>query len=140
MCIRDRESTVRVGKVFGIKINVGSKTRTIKNKEQRYLKSFEVWLWKRMIEVEWTDRVRNNEVLTRTEEETKLLKVIRKRKTSCLERILSRNCIESRIIEEKVKGRGGRGRRKIGSVMTPETEGATDSDNTCIRPRKMKSI
>lgn len=33
-------------------------------KEKKYLESFEMWLWKRMEENKWSDRVRNREVLS----------------------------------------------------------------------------
>jgi len=30
----------------------------------KYLKSMEVWCWRRMAEISWTDRVKNEEVLS----------------------------------------------------------------------------
>ena len=32
---------------------------------QKYLRSFEMWCWRRIEKISWTDRVRNEEVLHR---------------------------------------------------------------------------
>ena len=53
-----------------------------------------------------TDRVRNDEVLTRKGEERKLLKLIRKRKTSSLGDILHKNCLQLWIIEGRKDSTG----------------------------------
>jgi hypothetical protein len=36
--------------------------------DQKYLESFEMWCWRRMEKISWTDRVRNEEVLHRVKE------------------------------------------------------------------------
>jgi hypothetical protein len=40
----------------------GAETWTLRKVDQMYLESFELWCWRRM-EISWTDRVRNEEVL-----------------------------------------------------------------------------
>ena len=40
----------------------------------------------------------------------------KKEKTSCLEHVLRRNYLQLRIIEKKVEGKRGRGRRKVGML------------------------
>jgi hypothetical protein len=42
---------------------------TLRKVDQKYLKSFEMWCWRRMEKISWTDRVRNEEVLHRVKEE-----------------------------------------------------------------------
>jgi hypothetical protein len=37
--------------------------------DQMYLESFEMWCWRRMEKISWTDHVRNEEVLHRVKEE-----------------------------------------------------------------------
>ena len=46
-----------------------SETWTIKKKEERYLESFVMWLWKRVITVKRTKIVRKDELLMRIREE-----------------------------------------------------------------------
>ena len=69
-----------------------------------------VVIWLRTITVKWTDTVRNDEVLMRTVEGRKLLKVIRKRQTSLLVHKLYRNYQQLRVIEGEVEGKRGWGR------------------------------
>jgi hypothetical protein len=40
-------------------------TWTLRTVDQKHLENFEVWCWRRMEEIIWTDRVRNEEVLHR---------------------------------------------------------------------------
>ncbi|MGX9339094.1 hypothetical protein, partial [Pantoea dispersa] len=46
----------------------GSETWTMRKMEKKYLESFEMWCWRRMEKVKWTDRMRNYEVLRRVGE------------------------------------------------------------------------
>jgi hypothetical protein len=39
--------------------------RELRKIDQKYLESFEMWCWRRMEKISWTDRVRNAEVLSR---------------------------------------------------------------------------
>jgi len=37
------------------------------NTGQKYLESFEMWCWRRMENISWTDHVRNEEVLLKSQ-------------------------------------------------------------------------
>jgi len=37
----------------------GAETWTLRAADQKYLESFEVWCWRRMEKISWTDHVRN---------------------------------------------------------------------------------
>jgi len=41
--------------------------------DQKYLESFEMWCWRRMEKINWTDHVRNEEVLLRVNEQRNIL-------------------------------------------------------------------
>ena len=41
----------------------GAETWTLRAADQKYLESFEMWCWRRMEKISWTDHVRNEEVL-----------------------------------------------------------------------------
>ena len=47
----------------------GAETRTLRAADQKYLESFEMWCWRRMGKISWTDHVRNEEVLLRVNEQ-----------------------------------------------------------------------
>jgi hypothetical protein len=74
-----------------------------------------MWCWRRM-EISWTDRVRNEEVLHRVEEERNILHTIKRRKVNWIGHILRRNCLLKHVIEGKIEGRiemtERRGRRR----------------------------
>jgi hypothetical protein len=40
----------------------GAETWTTRALDQKYLESFEMWCWRRMEKISWTDRVRNEEI------------------------------------------------------------------------------
>ena len=87
--------------------------------DQKHLESSEMWCWRRMKEISWTDHVRNEEVLLRVKEQRNILHEIRKRKANWIGHILRRNCLLQRVIEGKIQGgikvtgRQGRRHRKL---------------------------
>jgi hypothetical protein len=97
----------------------GAETWTLRAVDPKHLESFEMWCWRRMEKICWTDHVRNEEVLLRVKEQRNILHEIRKRKANWIGHILSRNCLLQRVTEEKIQGgievtgRQGRRRRKL---------------------------
>ena len=97
----------------------GAETWTLRAADQKYLESFEMWCWRRMEKISWTDRVRNEKVLLRVNEQRNILHEIRKRKANWIGHNLRRNCLLKQVIEEKIKGemevarRRGRRRKKL---------------------------
>jgi hypothetical protein len=67
------------------------------------------------MEISWTDRVRNEEILHRVKEEWNILHTIKRRKANWIGHILRRNCLLKYVIEGKLEGRAemmGRRRRR----------------------------
>jgi hypothetical protein len=93
----------------------GVETCTLLAVDQKHLESLEMWCWRRMEKINWTDYVRNEEVLLRVKEQRNILHEIRKRKANWIGHILRRNCLLQRVIERKIQGglevTGGQGRR-----------------------------
>ena len=69
----------------------------------KQLESFEMWCWRRMEKISWTDYVRNEEVLLQVNEQRNILHAIRKRKANLIGHILRRNCLIKQVIEGKIK-------------------------------------
>jgi len=94
----------------------GAETWTLRAVDQKHLESSEMWCWRRMEKISWTDHVRNEDVLLRVKEQRNILHEIRKRKANWIGHILRRNCLLQRAIEGKVKGgievTGRQGRRR----------------------------
>jgi hypothetical protein len=59
----------------------GAETWTLRAVGQKNLESFEMWCWRRMEKISWTDHVRN-EVLLGVKEQRNILHEIRKRKAN----------------------------------------------------------
>ena len=55
---------------------------TLHKIDQKYLKSFEMWCWRRMEKVSWTYHVRNEEVLQTVKEERNILQTIKRKKAN----------------------------------------------------------
>jgi len=51
----------------------GAEIRAIRKVDRKYVEGLEIWCWRRMETISWTDRVRNEEVLHRVKEELDIL-------------------------------------------------------------------
>jgi hypothetical protein len=97
----------------------GAETWTLRAVDQKHLESFEMWCWRRMEKISWTDHVRNEKVFLRVKEQRNILHEIRKRKANWIGYILRRNCLLQWAIVGKIQGgievtgRQGRRRRKL---------------------------
>jgi hypothetical protein len=60
----------------------GAETWTLRKVDQKYLENFEMWFWRRMKKITWTNRVRNEEVLHRVNKERNILHTIKRRKAN----------------------------------------------------------
>jgi hypothetical protein len=60
----------------------GAEKWALRKVDQKYLESFEMWCWRRMGKISWTDRVRNEEVLHRVKEERNILHTVKRRKAN----------------------------------------------------------
>ena len=55
----------------------GAENWKLRGTDQKRLESFEMWCWRRMGKISWTDHVRNEEVLLRINEQRNILHEIR---------------------------------------------------------------
>jgi hypothetical protein len=83
----------------------GAAIWTLRKVDRKYLKSFEMWCWRRMKKVIWTEHVRNEEVLQRVKEDRKILQTIKRRKTNWFGHTLRRNCCLKHVIVGKIEGK-----------------------------------
>jgi hypothetical protein len=82
----------------------GAETWTLRKVDQKYLKRFEMWCWRRTEKISWTDSAKN-EILHRVKEESNILYTIKRRKANWIRHILRRNCLLKHVIEGKIEGR-----------------------------------
>jgi hypothetical protein len=82
----------------------GAEIWTLRAVDQKHLESSEMWCWRRIKKISWTDHVRNEDVLLRVKEQRNILHEIRKRKANWIGHILRRNWLLQRVIEGKIQG------------------------------------
>ena len=59
--------------VWSVALN-GADTWTLRCNEQKRLKAFEMWIWRRMERVKWRDKIRNAVMLERLGENAETIK------------------------------------------------------------------
>ena len=82
----------------------GAKTSTSRKVDRKHLERFEMWCWRGVEKISWTNDVRNEEVLQRVKVERNILHTIQRRKANWIGYILRRNCFLEHVIEGKWKG------------------------------------
>ena len=70
----------------------GADTWALGRNEQKRLEAFEMWAWRRMESVKWTDKIKNVVVLERVREGRLMLELIRKRKRNWLGQLPAQGC------------------------------------------------
>ncbi|CAH2233447.1 uncharacterized protein LOC120627568 [Pararge aegeria] len=92
----------------------GSESWTLKADTQKRLEAFEMWCYRRMLRISWTQKVSNVRVLQRVARSRELLLIIKKRKVEYLGHVLrhERYQLLRLIMMGKVEGKRRVGRRK----------------------------
>ena len=91
----------------------GSETWTLKTADVKRLESFEMWVWRRMEKISWTERVSNDEVLRIVGEERMLIKTCKERQKKWVGHILRHDGLLKDVIEGRLEGKRPRGRKRI---------------------------
>jgi hypothetical protein len=68
----------------------GADTWTLRKVDQKYLESFEMWCWRRMEKISWTDLVRNE---AGVKEKRNIVHTIKRRMANWIGHLLGRNCL-----------------------------------------------
>lgn len=92
----------------------GVETWTLKANTMNRLEAFEMWLFRRLLKISWTDHTSNTEVLNRMGVERELLQIVKRRKTAYLGHIFRNTKYQflKLIMEGKIEGKRGIGRKK----------------------------
>ncbi|KAJ4450349.1 hypothetical protein ANN_01769 [Periplaneta americana] len=115
---------------------MGAETWTLRRSEEKRIEAIEMWIWRRMERVKWTDRMRNEAVLERVDEERMMLKLIRKRKRNWVGNWLGRNCLLKDVLEGMVNGRRVRDRRRYQMIGDIKIYGSYEETKRKAENRK----
>ena len=92
----------------------GAETWIMNAETRRRIESFEMWCWRRMLKVKWTEKRSNEWVLEQVGEMWTLLKAIERRKKQWLGHVMRHNGMMREVVEGKMKGKKGKGRPRLG--------------------------
>jgi len=67
--------------------------------DRKYLKSSEMWWWRRMEKISWTDNVKN-ETITQSQGGKGHPAIKNRRKANWIDHILLKNCLKNALLKE----------------------------------------
>ena len=88
-------------------------TWTLASDTKKRLESCEMWFLRRMMKIPWTDKVSNEEVLTRAGVQRKMIREMLIRQLKFMGHITRKEGLENLALTGKIVGRRSRGRRRI---------------------------
>ena len=88
----------------------GCETWTINKEMEKRLEAFEMWCWRRMLRISWTERRTNDSVLEEIRKPRELMKIIRTRQLNFLGHVMRREAMENISLTGRISGSRGRGR------------------------------
>jgi len=101
----------RLAKVFVWSIMLyGSETWTLQKEDIRRLEAFEMWIWRRMMKVLWTEHKTNEELLQMVDAEREMMDTLRSRQKRWLGHILRHDSLLRITLEGRTQGGKGCGR------------------------------
>ena len=105
---------IRVLNCYVISIlTYGCECWTISDRMKKQIEAAEMWFFRRILRISWTDRVTNEEVLRRAGVKRTLLKVIRKRQLEFLGHVMRKEQLENLSITGKFNGKRSIGRQRM---------------------------
>ena len=104
----------------------GAETWTIRMEERRRLESCEMWLWRKMLGILWSDKISNEEVLRRVGEERILMEIIQRRQRTWIGHTLRHGDLIVVMSEGIIEGKRPPGRKPI-SMLDQIKDGAPNS-------------
>jgi len=90
----------------------GSETWTLQKSDIRRIEAFEMWIWRRMLKISWTEHKKNVEVLKTVEARRELIDTLRSRQKTWLGHVLCHGSLVRTVLEGRLPGKKGRGRPK----------------------------
>jgi len=94
----------------------GAETWTMRKEDVKRLEAFEMWVWRRMEKIPWTDKITNKEVLERIGEERHLVSTVVMRKKKWIGHVIRGQSLMKFVMEGRMEGKRPRGRKRMGML------------------------
>lgn len=91
----------------------GAETWTLRKEERSRLEAFEMWIWRKLLNIMWRDHITNIEVLARIGEERYLIECIEIRKINWLGHNIRHAELMIKVLEGRLLGKRQRGRPRV---------------------------
>ena len=91
----------------------GCEAWTINKDMEKRIEAAEMWFFRRMLKISWTDRVSNDVVLHRAGTKREIMKFIRQRQLRFLGHVMRSQQLENVCMTGRIEGRRGRGRPRV---------------------------
>jgi hypothetical protein len=91
----------------------GAETWTLTQADRKRIEAFEMWVWRRMLKISWTQKISNEEVLMKVGEHRSVLNIINQRKHNWIGHILRHEGLLRTILEGRMVGKAARGRKRL---------------------------
>ncbi|KAL4092013.1 hypothetical protein QTP88_026596 [Uroleucon formosanum] len=105
----------------------GCETWTLNKKDETALEAFEMWCWRKMEKIKWTELKTNEEVLDLVTEKRTLLNNLRSRRWHMIGHTLRHNEELHSLILEGIEGKRGRGRPRTCYISQVIKDAKVDS-------------
>ena len=93
-----------------------AETWTMLKDDLRRLEALEMWLWRRIEKISWTEKITNNEVLRRVGEKCSMVNLVVNRKKNWIGHVLRREGLMREVIVGRMMGKRTRGRKRNGML------------------------
>uniref|UniRef100_A0A8D8WL62 Uncharacterized protein n=1 Tax=Cacopsylla melanoneura TaxID=428564 RepID=A0A8D8WL62_9HEMI len=111
------ETKIRLLKCYVYSVLLyGVETWTLKGYTISKIQAFELWLYRRILKIPWTDKITNKEVLQRMNTTPELVNIVKCRKLQYLGHIMrnqGRYKLLQCILQGKIEGKRAPGQRRI---------------------------
>ena len=88
----------------------GAETWTLAKGDISRLEAFEMWIWRRMEKISWTEHVSNKAVFKQIDDKRSLITVIQQRQKNWMGHVLRRDGLLKNLLEGRLEGKKPRGR------------------------------
>ena len=91
----------------------GREGRTLSTAMHKRLEATEMWFYRKILRITYTDRIKNGDLLSRIDMKRQLIKKVRRQQMKFFGHVIRNEDIENLVISGKIEGKRSRGRARM---------------------------